>query len=86
MNEKLIAALLAFADKRGHWPGCPQSRRSFRYSKIDEHGDEVLRPCSPKCRRARQAIEAAGGSVDQEDRKPGVATSAKRRPVWPGEQ
>jgi hypothetical protein len=64
-TQQLISALLQFVDKRGHWPTCPQSRRRSNYWAEDRHGDEIVRPCSPACRKARQAIEAAGGTVVQ---------------------
>ena len=63
---QLIAALLAFADKRGHWPGCWQSKRIGAYTRLaPDRVTEIVSPCSPRCRRARRAVEAAGGKAAQ---------------------
>ncbi len=64
-TDKLIAALMAFADKRGHWPRCPRTREMGRSTMMDDDGTEILTPCSKKCTTARQAVEAAGGMVIQ---------------------
>ena len=63
--DKLIAALLAFADPRGHWPRCPRTREMARSTMMDADGNTILTPCSTKCRQAREAIEADGGTVLQ---------------------
>lgn len=64
-TEQLAVALMTFADSRGHWPGCRQSRRIGVYTTFDRQGNEIPNPCSPRCRKARGAIEAAGGTLDQ---------------------
>ena len=71
----LIAALIQFADKRGHWPGCRQSRRVACFTTY-EGRDEVPSPCSPRCVKARKAIEAVGGAVEQKiGYRPGPSNS-----------
>ena len=64
-NQQLITALLAFADKRGHWPECPRTRAGGRSTTEDRDGNTIISPCSKRCRQARAAIEAAGGMVEQ---------------------
>ena len=76
----LITALLSFADSRGHWPSCPQSRRVACYTTYDGP-DEVPRACSARCRKARTAIEAAGGTVEQRiGYRPGPSKRCVRYP------
>ena len=45
-GEQLVAALMVFAEKQGRKLSCPRSRLIGMRSRIDEHGDEVIRPGS----------------------------------------
>lgn len=73
--DQLVAALLSFADKRGHWPRCRQSREIGVYTVLDKHQDEIIAPCSPRCTKARKAVEAAGSIVVQQIGGPALPAS-----------
>jgi len=61
-TAQLVKALMAFADRRSHWPDCPQRRGCFT---TFVGLNEIDTPCSKRCRQAREAIEAAGGAVER---------------------
>jgi hypothetical protein len=72
-TAQLFDGLMQFVDKRGYWPGCPQSRRIGVYTKLArDQVTEVVSPCSPKCVKARKAIESAGGTVVQQSGRDGI--------------
>jgi hypothetical protein len=78
-NQQLIDALMQFADKRAHWPGCRQSRQVGVFTKLARDGvTKVISPCSPKCIKAGKAVETAGGTFVQTIGRPKYESIVQR--------